>query len=336
MNSTALNFALFSPCDYRLSLFQLVLERIRNQEPGVFILLSILNWPRGSRAPGWLTSKIDQIRWVQGCPFAFQKEALFNAGALCVPKRFNKLIFLDADVLFDADDWLYEISKALETHDAIQCFQQVCYVPRDVTLKWISDSHLASPKSGLLEMQKVGIRGVDLHLHTGEDVVLQSEGLVRSLTRGDSTGNPGMCWAVRREFFERVGGFPWQEIFTGANDLFWVLRIMGAPRDRLTPPLQYLWDQIESETPEVKGARVEFYPETIFHLWHQPLNQRSYHHLQSFLPLLEFQPKRDLVINSDGAVDLSCRGRRLDEALRLAHRSNRVGESTIECVNVTR
>ena len=60
--------------------------------------------------------------------YLFYKEELFNRLETFIPEKYTKIIFLDADIIFNCVDWVDKISDSLDINDIIQVFEKVCYL----------------------------------------------------------------------------------------------------------------------------------------------------------------------------------------------------------------
>ncbi len=111
--------------------------------------------------------------------FMFYKEQLLNALEKVVPEQYTKLVFLDGDILFDAPDWINQISVKLDTVDILQPFQEACWLTPDNTR--IRSKKLSY---GYAIVNGLGGKPGELHLY-----------------------HPGFAWAMKRSVFRDLGGF---------------------------------------------------------------------------------------------------------------------------------
>ena len=63
--------------------------------------------------------------------YMFYKEQLFNQLEKIIPEKYTKLVALDGDIMFDAPDWLDQISVSLDTNDIIQPYLKACWLTPD-------------------------------------------------------------------------------------------------------------------------------------------------------------------------------------------------------------
>ena len=132
--------------------------------------------------------------------------------------------------------------------------------------------------------------------------------------------NPGVCWAVRRDFFERVGGFPWQEVFSGANDLCWAFELTGEPAERFTGGIG-AYARTIGLAPRWRGhCAVGTIALPLYHLWHKRWCDRAFLERQALLATSDFRPERDLRLTPDGTIELTDDGKRLAPVLAVLQR----------------
>ena len=115
----------------------------------------------------------------------WQKERLLQIGAeRLVGEGWRKILFLDADVLFESDDWPARVSHALDRYPLVQCFSEAVQAYDDRAVR----------KAG----------GVMAFLETGN-----REGTSK-----------GLAWAMRAAVIERAGLYPHCIVGAGDSALF--------------------------------------------------------------------------------------------------------------------
>jgi hypothetical protein len=124
--------------------------------------------------------------------YMFYKEQLFNKLEKLVPEQYTKLVALDADIMFDAPDWIDQVSLSLNTHDIIQPYLKACWLSPD-------NKRVRSWKYGqsYALLQKIPITSENIHEY-----------------------HPGFAWAFRRDIFRKLGGFYPNAIIGGGDALF--------------------------------------------------------------------------------------------------------------------
>ena len=79
--------------------------------------------------PGQTSSVPNPYITVYGDSYMFHKENLWNILANKIPRSYNKLLFLDADIRFSKPNWYNEARDLLETNNIIQPMS-ACYWPK--------------------------------------------------------------------------------------------------------------------------------------------------------------------------------------------------------------
>lgn len=135
---------------------------------------------------------------VKSSSFMFYKEQLLNLLEKRVPEQYTKLVFLDADILFDAPDWINQISVKLNVVDVLQPFQEACWLTPDNT-------RIRNKKYsyGYAIVNKLAGRPGELHAY-----------------------HPGFAWAMRRSVFRSLGGF-YPRSIVGNGDMMFTLNFFA-------------------------------------------------------------------------------------------------------------
>ena len=120
MKTTAIIIAIFNIDDYRLSLLEFVLGQLRRQSESVSIYLGVMSTPGPTRLSPGIADQVNRIISIEGNPYLFQKDAIWNAVARQLPDQIEKFIFLDGDVFPVDPDWVQKCSDILEICEAGQ------------------------------------------------------------------------------------------------------------------------------------------------------------------------------------------------------------------------
>lgn len=162
--------AFFQPVAYELPKrhFHAILHTLHAQ--GVPLVVAQAVFP--GQNPQHVPEAIPQIA-LPTRSLLFHKERLWNIAARTLTDA-ERLIFIDADLVFSESDWLDKCLDALNRHDIIQPFSQA---------RWLDDR-------GLVDMQRPPT----------SDAI--RDGLKPSLGHY----HPGFGWGVTREAFDKLGG----------------------------------------------------------------------------------------------------------------------------------
>lgn len=173
------------------------------------------------------------------------KNAMFNKEQLCrllerrIPWRYSKVVFLDADLIFDTPHWYADTSKRLSTHDIVQPFSSAVWL--DITYT-----------KAMLERSSV--------------VYMNREKTY------DSKYHPGFAWGFRRSWFRKYGFYEYA--ITGSGDTLSTAAWLGVefPKGYLKPAF------VRSYTDYRRMAKPSLTcsPGKVYHLWHGTHKNRKY------------------------------------------------------------
>lgn len=172
--------------------------------------------------------------------FMFHKERMCRMLETMIPRKYKKLAFIDADLLFANKDWYYETSKLLNTHDVVQPFEKCNWL--DLTYTNITQSR---PSALFME-------GPTL----------------------DWKYHPGFAWAFRREWYKEVGFFDWS--ISGSGD---TLSVAAWMRKEFPPGFKSLpvcQAPAFKEFLKLPAPRITYTPGEINHLYHGSKVNRQY------------------------------------------------------------
>jgi len=224
----------------------------------------------------------------------WQKERLINIAVDALPSACDKVAWLDADILFENDEWVRETSRLLETYCVVQPFDTAC---------WLRKGELSAAPD---DYQEAGNA-------EGQSLI----GMAYSMTRVPDQraalldyyvhGHVGFAWAIRREILDRHGLYDAQVL---GNGDFVVAQAMYGGEDlwsgknwqchRLSDPMlahMARWGRPFYQ--DVKGS-VMYVPGRVLHLWHGNQSDRQYKGRLNILKETNFDPEKDLVQESNG------------------------------------
>jgi len=122
----------------------------------------------------------------------FYKEQLFNKLETIVPEQYTKIVTLDGDIMFDAPDWLDQVSIALDKYDIIQPYDRACWLTPD-------NKRIGSWKYGYAYALK-------------EQITITKNNV--------NSYHPGFAWAFKRKIFQDVGGFFPKAVIGSGDGIF--------------------------------------------------------------------------------------------------------------------
>lgn len=213
----------------------------------------------------------------------WQKERLLNMLVSELPKRFTKIAWLDADLLFAEADWAAKTSAALEGKWAVvQPFDRAIRLP---------------PERATFDGAGELYRGF-------ASVYLESPNCLLG-GKYSEHGHTGFAWAARRAVFEQHGLYDacisgsgdhvMAHAFCGDWESACITRTFGAD----TPMLKHFQSWAEKIYPFVR-AQVGCVDGTILHLWHGDMVNRRYAMRNQELITMRFDPYRHIEVKEPG------------------------------------
>ncbi|MBF0594295.1 MAG: hypothetical protein HQL22_04940 [Candidatus Omnitrophica bacterium] len=218
----------------------------------------------------------------------WQKEAMFNVALRHLPHDCDKVAWLDCDIVFKNDHWIWEVSELLEEYVVVQPFAfAICLTHGDMDgfdQKFVLNEFVNNESF-------YGI-ACGAQNHTGG-----------SLGRRLSQGHVGFAWAARREFLDNHGFFDCMILGVGDALMayaFYNYRDSFSERNFITPAARKRFiGWLEQVYPDVEGS-VGYLDGKIFHLWHGDYSKRQYAE-RHFIELLhDFDPVVDIVKDFQG------------------------------------
>ncbi|MBR9800817.1 hypothetical protein GYB59_03555 [bacterium] len=199
--------------------------------------------------------------------YIFQKERIFNQFARFLPKQFDKLLQLDADLYFTRTDWPELMEAALNRFDIVQPFER-CY--------W------ADKNGSIFQSRKT--------------IVLSGR------YPNFPEYHPGFGWGFRRDVFESLGGF-FDENIAGGGDAVFAWSLFGDPArvpDQKNMP-DYLIDASRDYLRRVRSLDLQagFANGSVVHRYHGDRKFRKYNERHIHLKKSGFDRSH---LESDGLV----------------------------------
>jgi hypothetical protein len=228
------------------------------------------------------------IRQFRAKDVLWHKERLLNLLLKEVPSKFDKIAWVDADILFLNTNWVADTTKALEEFPVVQLFEEAVYLDRN---------------------------GQPSDLRTG---IAKSIGVLAGRSREFGRYHPGFAWAARREVLERCQ--LWDDNVVGNGDAMMACAMYGWWRhneilfysDKMQEAFR-VWGQPFWQ--EIQG-RVGFTPGRVVHLWHGSMRNRRYVDRARWLAMAQFDPKKDLRYGSNGLLEWASDKKWLHERIR--------------------
>jgi len=178
---------------------------------------------------------------VKSQSYMFHKERLCRLLETKIPKKYKKIVFLDADIIFSDPSWYSQMSKKLNIYDVVQGFEFAHWF--DLTYKNVMLTREPSAK-------------------------FDNEVFSHEL-------HPGFIWGFRREWYNKVGFFDWA--VSGSGDTLSVAGWKKQKFDKYFKSLPLSIKSVYEEFCTIKRPKMSFLENIhIFHLYHGSRINRQY------------------------------------------------------------
>ena len=213
------------------------------------------------------------------------KENLVNMAVARLPRDWQYMAWIDADIKFLNKNWVLDTTNELEKNDVVQLFQTA------VNLGPTGESMKIDKSFGYM------------HARSGTPLI-----------KNDRYGfwHPGYAWAVRRSAWDTMGGLVDWAILGSADRhmaMAWIDKVDMSYPGNIHPNYKAMLKEYELLC---KGFRVSFVPGTILHYWHGSMENRQYRERWSIITT--YDPFKDLDTSCE-CVQLSSTGIRFEKEI---------------------
>jgi hypothetical protein len=206
---------------------------------------------------------------VKASSILFSKENLWNILEKKIPDKYDKIIFMDSDVLFNDPDWFNKSYELLQHNDLIQpmevSYKDIHHIYDQIEIDF---NNLKPPKTKIsIAKALINNNYIDLTYH-----------------------HTGFGLGIDRNFFHKIKGF-FEYCITGTGDLaFWASFL---PNYQIDSP--HLHNNVLNKYLNYKNNIYQYYiyPKRIsyveqcvaLHLYHGQRNNRQYNTRHKYLPI---------------------------------------------------
>jgi hypothetical protein len=270
--------AIFNPAGYRSKLTNF--ERFRAGMARAGLPLLTVELAFGDAPFQLREGDADKLVSLRGGDVLWQKERLLNVGVRALPADCDKVVWLDADILFEDEAWVAKTARALEQYVVVQPFSRsVRLLPGESSIA-LDALPVGSSEHQVLHSMAFGVA------HKG----------LSSLSRYLVHGHCGYAWAARRSLLAKHGLY--DANILGNGDLSTAHTMFGGSRylktERLsTDAARHLAGWAEPFYDDVRGS-VGYLDGTVYHLWHGATASRRYIDRLQVLVEHDFDPRLDL------------------------------------------
>jgi hypothetical protein len=227
----------------------------------------------------------DIVVHVQAQDILWLKERLINLGVRNLPARCDKVVWLDADVLFEDPVWVEKTAALLNRFIVVQPFSRAFLLEPGFDFPLPYSSGDPKPR---------GVQGM-----AGGTAFEEAYSARSNQVRG----HPGFAWAIRREALQKTDLY--DRFICGGADSVVASAMYGVlPQDLLDnicAPRQrgHVLDWMQSFYAQVRGS-VGWVEGNLFHLWHGSFKNRNYLMRHQEVLAADYDPLEDIALDDGG------------------------------------
>ena len=216
------------------------------------------------------------------------KENLVNLAVETLPRRWEYMAWIDADIEFLNRNWVQDTFAKLKTVDVVQLFRSAANLG--------PDGEIAKVDKGFAYMAK---------------------GSGTPWTSTDKYGfwHPGYAWACTRRAYKKMGGLvDWAILGSGDRHMAMALdgRVMQSAPGNIHINYKSMLQEFECKC---RGLKLGWVDGTIVHYWHGNFADRRYKERWEILTRNNFDPLVDIGVTRQGLIQLTREGRRFEKFL---------------------
>lgn len=208
----------------------------------------------------------------------FCKENLLNLAIARLPDQYDRVLWIDSDVLMLDSDYADKLSESLDRHTVVQAFAKLKYLRVDGTSE-------TTWRSSLMLMNS------------------QHNTHIADATNWKSC-YPGLAWATTRELLTACGGI-YDRVITGGGDNAWAIGVIGDFPKHLADR----WSDELGADIKRWGAKLMPLVKSVghvetngVHLYHGKLTSRMYAARNEIFREVNFDPQRHLEYGPGGTL----------------------------------
>ncbi|MCB1123561.1 MAG: hypothetical protein KJT03_18555 [Verrucomicrobiae bacterium] len=233
---------------------------------------------------------------IQAKDVLWQKERILHLALEALPPHCEAVAYLDADVVFERDDWAELSLEALEAVPLIQPFTDFWEPPPDYDLARFRRGVDAFSGRSLASLAIDGTSSYDLLRTSGARV------------RKTFSSAGGFAWVARRSLLDEHGFYDACVVGSGNHAI--VAASYGVQEltiSSLRMNEERTWHFLDWAEPYAQdvGGRVGCIEGALFHLWHGDLKDRQYRERHADFVRFDFDPYSDISIDENGCLQWS-------------------------------
>ena len=200
----------------------------------------------------------------------WQKERLYNLLLDQLPQEYKYVMWADADIIFENENWLKETFFLLKTHDVV--------FPYSTATRLGADGKPERKQRAVPLVDQIGIKPDAPEWHKDRA--------------------QGLAWAFSREWLDRHRFDDY--CMNGAGDSHDYYAIKGDTnwgKEHYSKGSYPLWVK---RYKAIRDTRITYASGHVVHLYHGSKNNRQYKPLEELLKKINFKPQRDIRISENG------------------------------------
>jgi hypothetical protein len=212
--------------------------------------------------------EVEDAMHIEGTPkhIMWQKERLLNLLIEQLPPEYDKIAWLDGDILFNNKNWFEDAEKMLDEKPLIQLFEKGT----------ATDANL-DPVASMPSIAAAGLTA--------------------------TSARPGYAWAARREVIEKCGGLLDTHIMGGGDNMMYYAA-MGMFSTFMLTRTNIEWRRAylkwAAKFYREIHSNLGFIPGEAVHLYHGTYADRQYVERWMILSRNRYNPEEDIRINENG------------------------------------
>jgi hypothetical protein len=235
------------------------------------------------------TDAADVVLRRTGRDLLWHKERLLNDAIVMLPPRCDRVVWLDADVVFADDGWTERLAEALDRHRLIQPFARFHHLGEEEPLPPSTEGR---PPDGwsLAHLLRTGALPDDHWRHCGTSMVYRY--------------TPGLAWGAWRADVEAAGLY--DALILGSGDRAFFSAACGRQEDfvvKLSMNARQADHYLAWAGPVAAQFAGDFasLDGDVLHLWHGDLRYRAYCARYEKLAAHDFDPRVDIAREEGGS-----------------------------------
>jgi hypothetical protein len=228
--------------------------------------------------------RADNILWI--------KENLINIGFKHLPDDWKYAGWIDRDIEFKNLNWANICINKLKQYELIQPWKECIFL----------DEHKQAKVEKYFNKSSA----------VNKRILSQCYVLSPDKTEDNYFEHAGHVWCCTKKFYNKIGLLCDKAIMGGGDGLL----VAGINQRRTHPHYRYLGSVLKEYCDKLRGTKLGYIDETIYHHYHGSIENRKYVSRYDELYKLNYNPTKHLSYNEDDVLKFTEEGRILEEPIR--------------------